>query len=145
MCRRKTEVACHLVLQLLDLGREEFDHFPAFGADHVVMMLVVIVMLVVGPAIAEANLARESSFRQQLQRTVDGRKTDVRILLVDQTIEILAGKVFFRRKERIENEIALLSTAQPGSLDVLQKDRSFLFKWVLSSRHQADATTSILI
>ena len=45
MSRLKTKVVRHLVLQILDIPRKKFDHLSAFGTDHMVVVLVVVMML----------------------------------------------------------------------------------------------------
>ena len=55
MCRFKTKVVRHLVLQRFNIGREKLDHLAAFRADHMIMMLVIVMMLVVGFVVAKTN------------------------------------------------------------------------------------------
>src|SRR6185369_9155595 len=70
----------HSFLNCLELRRVEFDNLPAFRADHVVMMLVLVVVLVMRAAISESNLSSQPRVRQQPQRAIHGSLTDSRIL-----------------------------------------------------------------
>ena len=145
MCRPKTEVACHLVLQRLYLGREEFDDFAAFGADHVIVMLVVVMMLVVGLVVAESHLTRKAGFGQKFERAVNGRVADRRIEFVNEPVKVLARKVLLGAQKCFEDKIALPRPAQPGGLNVLKKDLFFNFETNLFLCHVCPApTVSIL-
>ena len=64
MRRSKAEIARHLILQILDSRRKELDDFAAMRADHVIVMLMIIVMLVVRFVVAETNFPSEPCFRQ---------------------------------------------------------------------------------
>jgi hypothetical protein len=66
MCRLKTKVVRHLVLQGLDLGREKLYDLAALCADHVIMVGVIVMMFVIGPIVAKSDLASEACFREQL-------------------------------------------------------------------------------
>ena len=64
MCRPKAKVARHLILKVLNIGREKFDHFATLGTDHMIVMFVIIMMLVVGLVVAESDLACQAGFGQ---------------------------------------------------------------------------------
>lgn len=53
----KTKLVRHLILQVFDVARKELDDLAAMRADHVVVMLVIIMMLVVSFVVAESNFA----------------------------------------------------------------------------------------
>src|SRR5215204_6229239 len=71
------------VLNGFELGREELDNLAALRTDHVIVVLMFVVMFVVRASIAEAHLARESGFSEQLERAIDGRLADGRVLFFD--------------------------------------------------------------
>ena len=132
MSRLKTKVACHLVLQVLDLGREEFDHGPTLRADHVVVVLVIVVMLVIGLAVTKPHFACEACLGQELQRAIDRREAYLRIDLAYEAVNVFTGEMFLSRKECIEDQVTLLGAPKPGGFDVLQKARSFGLECVFS-------------
>ena len=140
MCRPKTEVACHLVLQRLYLGREEFDHFAAFGADHVIVMLVVVMMLVVGLTVTEAHLTRQTSIREKLQRSVNGCEADIRIDLVNEPVKILTGQVLLGTEEGVQDQIPLLRPAETGGLYMLKEQLSLCAEFVFFTSHDPLST-----
>ena len=116
MGRPETKVVRHLVLQRLDLCRIELDHFTAASTDHMIVVLVVVMMFVVCPVVAEPGLASKTGVSQKLERSVDRGMSDRRILSLHQPIDVFAGKVFFITKEHFQYQIALRRTAEPGSL-----------------------------
>ena len=65
MRKPEPEFVRHFVLELFDVGGEEFDDATAVDADHVVVMFVVEMMLVVGLVITEAHLTCESGFGEE--------------------------------------------------------------------------------
>jgi hypothetical protein len=56
--------AADLLLQLADFRRKELDRTAAIGANHVVMVATVVLMLVAGDAVMESNFAGQAAFRQ---------------------------------------------------------------------------------
>lgn len=130
MRRSETEIACHLILQILDIGRKELDHLAAMRADHVVMMLVIVVVLIVGFVIAKPDLACETRLCQQLQRAIYGRQTDGRIFFMDEIVKIFAREMFLGAQKDLEYQVALIGASQTGRLYVFRKDRTLSFKIV---------------
>ncbi len=82
----ETEFGCHLILQILDLGGKKLDDRSAFGADHVVVMFVIVMMLVVCPVVTETNFSCKSRLGQKLQRPVYRCKTDAPVLSMNQSV-----------------------------------------------------------
>ena len=115
----------HRVLDRLQLSRKELDDPATLRADHMIVMLVLVVMFVVGNAVTETNFARESGFGQQLQRSVDRGLPDAGVFPFDEPVEILTGKMLFRPQEDIKNQVALSGALEPFLLDMFKKD--FLF------------------
>lgn len=53
----------HRILYGFEFGGKEFNDLAALRADHVIVMLVFVVVLVMGATIAETNFARETGIR----------------------------------------------------------------------------------
>ncbi len=136
MRRAKAEFLSHLVLQHLDLCREKFDHAAAFGADHVVVMLVIIMMLVIGLVITEPDLTREPSLGQQTQRAIDRRKAHRGVFFLDESIKILAGEMLFGPQKCIKYQVTLARAAQSQTLEMLKKYAFFGTELVFFSTHR---------
>ena len=71
-----------LLLDVSHFGGEEFDRCATFGADHVVMAAAVVLVLEARNAVMEGDFAGEATTGQELQRAVDGGKSDARIFLL---------------------------------------------------------------
>ena len=84
----ETMLSRHCVLQRFEFRRKEFDYLAALRTDHVIVMLMFVVMFVVRPPVAEADFARESRFRKQLERAIHGRLSDGRVFFFNELIEI---------------------------------------------------------
>src|SRR5216684_919731 len=108
----------HCVLYGFQLGRIEFDDLSAFGTDHVIVMLMLVVMLVVRAPVAEPNFARKSGVGQKPERAIYGRLANAWILLTHQTIKIFARDMALRAQKNIENQIALRRALQTLLLNV---------------------------
>jgi len=112
----------HRVLDGLQLRRKEFDDPATLRTDHMIVMLVLVVVLVVGDAIAKANFAREPGLGEQLQRPVNGGLADAWVFLFDQTIEIFTGKMSFRPEKDVENQVALGGALEALLLDMVAEN-----------------------
>lgn len=130
----KSEVACHFVLQRLNSRREKLDHHATFRADHVIMMLVVVVVLVVRLVIAKPNLAGQSRFGQQLQRTINRCQPDRRVLFMNQAMKILTREVLLCTEKDLQDQVTLPCSTKSRSLYVLVKYRPLNLKFVLFFR-----------
>jgi hypothetical protein len=120
----KSMLGGHRILNRFQFRRIKLDDLAAFGTDHVVVMLMLVIVLVVRATVAEAHLARQSGLRQQPQRPIDCRLANARILRLHQAVKIFAGHVPFSAQEHVENQVALRGALQPFLLDVL--DENFL-------------------
>ena len=78
----------HGVLKSFKFSRKELDDLAALGADHVIVVLMFVVVLVVRASIAKTNFARETRFGEQFQRAIDGRLTNSWVLSLHQSVEI---------------------------------------------------------
>src|SRR5258706_690730 len=63
-----------LLLQLSDFRRKKFHRTATLGAHHVMMAAPVVLVLEARNAVVKCHRARESAFRQQLQRAIHGRE-----------------------------------------------------------------------
>jgi hypothetical protein len=116
-------LAADLLFYLADFRREEFHRGATFGAHHVVMTAAVVLMLVTSDAIVESDLASESGAGQELERPIYRGETDVRILFLDQAVQLISGKMFAGFEKCPQNRIALASLLQAYPPKMLQKDR----------------------
>ena len=82
-------------------------------------MLVFVIVFIVGASVAEANLAGQSSLGQESERPIDGRLAHRGILLLNQTIQILARDMALSAQKNIENKITLRCALQTLLLNVL--------------------------
>ena len=112
----------HRVLNRFQLGRKELDDLATLGTDHVIVMLMFVVVFVVGDAVAKANFARESCFGEQLERAIDSRLADAGIFLLDQPVEIFAGKMSFGAQKNVENQVALSGALESLLLNVFEEN-----------------------
>src|SRR5215204_3913873 len=143
MRRAESKFLRHLVLEIFDVRRKEFDHLTALGADHMIVMLVIVMMLVIGLVIAESHFAREPSLGEKLERPVYGRVADGRILFLHQPVKIVARQMIFRAKKDLHYQIALPGSPEAGFLDMLQKDLLFLRELLFLFNHYNDLTVPI--
>src|SRR3954451_18543112 len=110
MCRLKSEVVRHLVLQRLDLRRKELDHTPALGTDHVIVMVVIVVMFVVGLVIAEPYLAGQTGLGKQFEGAVNGSVAYRGVVFVNEPVEVLTGQMFLGAEKSFEDQVSLESS-----------------------------------
>ena len=115
-------LAADLMLDLPDLGREEFDRRAAFGAHHVVMTAPIVLVLKARDAIVECHFAGQPAIRQQLQRAIYGGETDALIFLLDQAMELVGGKMLACLQKCAQNGVALAGLLQSYAAEMLQED-----------------------
>ena len=112
----------HFVLDGFQLRRVKLNDLSALGADHVIVMLVLVVVLVVGAAIAETHFAGESRIGQKPERSIHRRLADVWILFAHEAMQVLTRHVTFGAQKDVENQLALGRTLETLLLDVLKKN-----------------------
>src|SRR5260370_31294523 len=120
----KSVLGGHLVLNSFQLRRVELDDLSASRADHVIVMLVLVIMLVMGTAIAESRFAGQARISQELQRAIDGGLPDARILFAHQAIEIFARHVTLGAEKYIQDQRALRGSLK--ALSAKMFDENFL-------------------
>src|ERR1700726_2711418 len=115
MAQRDAEFARHGLLEPLDRFVFEFDDPAAALADEVV------VMMFAGDFVArltfvEVALVDQVAFLEQAQRAVDGGIADVRIDLLDLSVEFLGTDMAVEREEDARDVIALAGRLEPALL-----------------------------
>src|SRR6185295_714078 len=110
---RPESISIHyLVLQGLDLFREELDQRSTLCADEVVVVSVLIVMLVKHASIVKLQFARKPALLQEFQRAIDGGEPYGRVLGFDQRVQIFARDVSLRVQENIQYQVTLRGALQ---------------------------------
>ena len=66
MRRPKTELIRHLILQILNVLRKEFDNLAALGTDHMVVMRMIVMVLVIRLVVTESNFTSQTRLCQKL-------------------------------------------------------------------------------
>src|SRR5215470_11494330 len=84
-----------LVLPVFDLFAIELYQPAAFGADQMVMVLVVVKMLVTRVGVAQTLLARQPAFGQEFESSVNGRKAHGRVFDFDDVVEVFGAEMAF--------------------------------------------------
>ena len=64
MRRQKSKVSRHLVLQGFDLRRKKLQYFSASRADHMIVMLMIVMMLEISLVIAKSNHSGKAGLSQ---------------------------------------------------------------------------------
>ncbi len=120
----KSVLGGHLVLNGFQLRRVELDDLSAGRADHVIVMLMLVIVLVMGAAIAEPRFAGQPRISQKLQRAVNRGLPDVRILFAHEAKKIFARHVSFRAEKDFQDQVALRSSLE--ALSAKMFDENFL-------------------
>jgi hypothetical protein len=61
-CSAEPVLLSYLVFQLLNLRGKKFNGGPAVGANHMVMVATIVLMLVSGDAVVECDFAGQTAF-----------------------------------------------------------------------------------
>lgn len=130
MGRLKIILSGDFVLFVFDNFAEKFNQRIALGANQMVVMLVIVIMLIPCPAIAQPLFARKPAFMKQLQCPVHGREANGRILYLDQVVQILGAQVAFRLEKYFQNQFPLAGFLETCALEMLKKYFSFFFEMV---------------
>src|SRR5436309_634518 len=86
----KTVLGGHSILNGFEFGGVKLYYLAALYADHVVVMLVFVVVLVMRAPVAEANLARQPRFGQEFQCAINGCLPNSRVFLFDKLVQVFA-------------------------------------------------------
>src|SRR5260221_6457367 len=114
----------HLILNSFQLRRVELNYLSTDRADHMIVMLMLVIVFVMGAAIAEARFAGQPRISQKLQRAVNRRLSDAPVLFAHQAIEVFARHVPLSAEKDFQDQVALR-----GSLEALSAkmfDENFL-------------------
>jgi len=86
------------------------------------MTAAVVLMLVAGDAVVKSDFAGQSAFGEQLQSAIDGSVADAGILLLNQAVELVGGKMVAGLKKGAENRVTLGSLLEANTLQVAMKN-----------------------
>jgi hypothetical protein len=103
----KVILLCYFSLNYFDLMVLELFDSSTFNADQVIVVSMIIGVLVPGYSSLELALIGNAAFRKQLHGPIDRSITDLRILFLDQTIELLYADMFLHGKKGIKNLVSL--------------------------------------
>ena len=120
--RQVVVLAPDFLLQFADLGREEFDRATALGADHVMVIAAVVLVLIPRHTVMKCDLTGQTALGQQLQGPIHGGEADPGVFLFHEAMELVRGEVISRLEEGAENRVALLSMLQTYTAEVLVED-----------------------
>src|ERR1019366_4148756 len=109
--RQVLVLAANFLLNAFDVARKELHRAAAFGADHVVVIAAIVLVLVTSHAVIEGYFAGQPAFGQQLQGAIDGGKSDALVMLLDQAIQLVGGEMVAGVEKGAQNGVAL-----PGEL-----------------------------
>ena len=93
--RSKIMLRGDLVLLVFDLFAVELYQPAAFGADQMVVVLVVVKVLVTRVGVAQTLLARQPAFGQEFESAVNGREAHGRVLDFDNVVEVFGAEMTF--------------------------------------------------
>ena len=111
-------LAPDLALELADFLGEEFHRTSATGADHVMVAAAVVLVLVARNPIVKGNFTCESAFGEEFQRAINRRVADACIFLLDESMQLLGGKVIAGFEKCAENGVALRGLFEPDVLEM---------------------------
>lgn len=106
-----------------------------------IVMLVIVMMFVVSPVVAEPNFTRQTRLDQEFESPVDGSVPDGRVNLMHEPVEILAREMLLGAQKSFEYKVTLPGAAQPGLLNMIDKNLFFYFETILFLWHAAPAPT----
>lgn len=79
-------------------------------------------VFVASDAIVKSHFTGQATLSQQLERPVDGGKSDLGIFFTSQTEELIGGKMVTGFEECAQNGVALVSVLQTHTFQVLVED-----------------------
>ena len=92
----KAKFVRHLILKVFDVLRKKLDNLAALGADHMIVMSMVVVVLIIRLVIAEPNFPCEPGFGKKLKRPIDRRMANGGVFSMHQKIQVFTCKMLFR-------------------------------------------------
>ena len=94
-----------------------------------IVMLVFVVVFVVSTSVTKSNFARQTRLCEKLECSIDRRLAHTRIFFFHQTVKVFIGKMRFRTKKDVEDEVSLGGAFETFSLNVVQEDFLFFRHW----------------
>src|SRR5262245_33442822 len=79
-------------------------------------------MFVAGDSVRKVHLTRQPTIGEQLHRAIDGRVTDTRILLADNSIDVLDAAVPFVLDKVFQNQFTARREFELRLFEVIEKD-----------------------
>jgi hypothetical protein len=107
-----------VLLDLFDLRREKFHRTSAVCADHVMVIAAIVLMLVSRDAVVESNFTRQTTFRQKLKRAVHSGEAYLRVLLLDEPVQLICREMITGIKERPQYRVPLLGMLESYPLEM---------------------------
>src|SRR5262245_29533310 len=124
--RLKVMLRGDLVLLVFDLFAVELYQPAAFGADQMVVVLVVVEMFVTRVSVAQTLLARQPAFGQEFERSVNGREAYGRVFDFDDIVEVFGAEMTFGFEKDFEYQLALCRLFESGAPEMFKEDLFFL-------------------
>jgi hypothetical protein len=82
------------------------------------MRAAIVLMFVARYSIVKGQLGCESTFGEELERAVDRRETDLRILLLYEPVKLIGGEMIANFEESLEDGVALLGMFEAHSFQM---------------------------
>src|SRR5262245_41956524 len=145
---RRSEIMLRgdLVLPVFDLLAVELYQPAAFGADQMVVMLVVVKVFVTRVGVAQTFLSRQPAFGQEFERAVNSRESHGRILDFDYVVEVFRAEMTFGLEKDFEYQLTLRRLFESGAPEMFKKNLSFLGEFghydSRDNRHSVDPNFS---
>jgi hypothetical protein len=117
----ESEMLGGLVLQRFNGGIVKLDRFFALHADHMVVVLMIVEMLIPRDAVSEVDFTREPAVGQNLHRPIDCGISDARIMMSDGPIYILHASMAFIVEENIKNQLTVRRQFKLPALQVFHE------------------------
>lgn len=128
MRRDELKLLCHFVLKPFDSLGKEFDNPPALSADHVIVMVVVVVVLKIGLVVAKPDLPGQTGLRKQSKGPVNSRVSNRWIFFMNEAMKVVKCQVFLGTEKGMHYQLALASPTKPGAFYMLQENLSLRFE-----------------
>ncbi len=111
-----------LLLDFSHFRREEFDGGSALGANHMVMIAAIVLVLIASDTVVKGNLAGQATAGEKLKRPVNRGETDAVVFLLDEAVQFVGREMLTRFQERAQDGIALLGLLQANAAQMPEED-----------------------
>jgi hypothetical protein len=140
----KVELSCDFILLVFDNFAVKLDQLTALGADQMVVMLMIVIMLVSFAAVAQPLFARQPAFVQQFERSIDGGKADARVFGLDKVVQIFSAQMSFGFEKNFKDQLALRCFLKTRAPQVIE-EYLFLFRHLAHKKPLASNTALIFV